>query len=81
MKNNKLAKQILDMKSQAEEAAAEAQEIRGRMAQIESNWREEFQVEDLAEADSLKTQLIEQRDQLAEYVKNRVEEIKNQYGF
>ena len=56
MTDDKLARELLRMKKQAEEAAQEAYELKGRLSQIETTLKEEYQCKDFNEAKSLLSQ-------------------------
>jgi hypothetical protein len=79
--DDKLARELLRMKKQAEEAAQEAYELKGRLSQIETTLKEEFQCQDLTEAQSLLSQLEEQADQLGQEIQDGIAEVKERYEF
>jgi hypothetical protein len=81
MENNKLASELLRMKKQAEEASQEAYELKGRLSQIETTLKEEYQCNNLRDAKSLLTQLEEQADQLEGAIRKELMEVKETYDF
>lgn len=81
MADDRLGRELLRMKKQAEEAAQEASELKGRLSQIETSLKEEYQCQDLNEAKSLLSQLEEQADQLENELREGLEEVKETYDF
>lgn len=81
MADDKLARELLRMKKQAEEAAQEAYELKGRLSQIETTLKEEYQCQDLNEAKSLLSQLEEQAKQLEDAIQVGLAEVKETYDF
>jgi hypothetical protein len=79
--DDKLARELLRMKKQAEEAAQEAYELKGRLSQIETTLKEEYQCQDLKEAQSLLAQLEEQAEELEQEIQEGLAEVKEQYEF
>jgi len=81
MADDKLARELLRMKKQAKEAAQEAYELKGRLSQIETTLKEEYQCQDLNEAKSLLSQLEEQVEELEDGIREGLAEVKENYGF
>ncbi len=81
MTDDKLARELLRMKKQAEEAAQEAYELKGRLSQIETTLKEEYQCQDFNEAKSLLSQLEEQAEELEDEIREGVAEVKETYDF
>lgn len=81
MADDKLVRELLRMKKQAEESAQEALELKGRLSQIETTLKEEYQCQDLNEAKSLLLQLEEQAAQLEDEIREGLVEVKETYGF
>lgn len=81
MADDKLARELLRMKKQAEEAAQEAYELKGRLSQIETTLKEEHQCQDFNEAKSLLEQLEEQAEQLEDEIRKGLAEVKEIYDF
>jgi hypothetical protein len=81
MADDKLAKELLWMKKQAEEAAQDAYELKGRLSQIETTLKEEYQCQDLNEAKSLLSQLEEEAEQLEDEIQKGLAEVKETYDF
>ena len=79
--DDKLARELLRMKKQAEEAAQEAYELKGRLSQLETTLKEEYQCQDLKEAQSLLAQMEEQAEELEEEIQEGLAEVKEQYDF
>jgi adenylosuccinate synthase len=79
--DDKLARELLRMKKQAEEAAQEAYELKGRLSQIETTLKEGYQCQDLKEAQSLLAQLEEQAEKLEQEIQEGLAEVKEQYEF
>ena len=79
--DDKLARELLRMKKQAEEAAQEAYELKGRLSQIETTLKEEYQCQDLKEAKSMLAQLEEQAEELEQEIQEGLAEVKEQYDF
>jgi adenylosuccinate synthase len=79
--DDKLARELLRMKKQAEEAAQEAYELKGRLSQIETTLKEEYQCQDLKEAQSLLSQLEEQAEELEQEIQEGLAEVKEEYEF
>lgn len=81
MENDKLARELLRMMKQAEEAAQEAYELKGRRSQIETSLKDNFQCQDLNEAKSLLSQLEEQAEELEQEIQEGLEKVKETYDF
>jgi len=81
MTDNKLARELLRMKKEAEEAAQEAYELKGRLSQIETTLKEDYQCQDFNEAKSLLSQLEEQAEQLEDAIREGLVEVKETYDF
>lgn len=81
MKDNKIAKELLQMKKQAEDATMEAQELKGRLSQIKTTLKEKYQCNDLNEAKSLLSQLEEQAQELEDDIREGIAEVKETYEF
>ena len=79
--DNKLARELLRMKKQAEEAAQEAYKLKGRLSQIETTLKEEYQCQDLKEAKSMLAQLEEQAEELEKEIQEGLAGVKEQYDF
>jgi len=79
--DDKLARELLRMKKQAEEAAQEAYELKGRLSQIETTLKEEYQCQDLKEAKSMLAQLEEQAEELEKEIQEGLAGVKEQYDF
>ena len=81
MENNKLTKELLNIKKQVEKAVQESQELKGRISQIEATLKQEFQCKDIKEAESLLTQLEDQEEELQQEVRDGLTEVKETYDF
>ena len=81
MKNDKLSTQLLQMKEQANAAADEAAQLKGRLQEIERALKEEYNCQTLDEAKELFSKLEEKAAKLEEEIRQQVTEIKNEYDF
>ena len=81
MADNTLARELLRMKNAAAVAAQDAYELKGRLSQIETTLKEEYQCQDLNEAKSLLSQLEEQAKQLEDEIQEGLAEVKETYDF
>ena len=81
MTDNKLAKELLKMKETAEKASQEALELKGRIKQIQATLKEEYQCDDIDEAESLLIQSEEQAKELEDEIEEGLAEVKEIYDF
>ena len=81
MADDTLARELLRMKNAAVSAAQDAYELKGRLSQIETTLKEEYQCQDLNEAKSLLSQLEEQAKQLEDAIQVGLAEVKETYDF
>ena len=81
MTGDALARELLRMKNAAAVAAQDAYELKGRLSQIETTLKEEYQCQDLNEAKSLLSQLEEQAKQLEDAIQVGLAEVKETYDF